>query len=163
MIQSALCLSIDGIGAYDHILRSAFLTKLHNVPALQGILPFVRSIYARNSSCVWEDSYGVRHRIVQTEGGEQGDPLMPLLFSLGIHDSLRAVKEDETRRRVVCVSGRRARRFTSRQNQRSAQPRGSRTSCWGRDPVEHWQDTHVESWWNTATRSRPFGRRCVGP
>ena len=35
-------LSIDGIGAYDHILRSAFLTKLHNVPALQGLLPFVR-------------------------------------------------------------------------------------------------------------------------
>ena len=40
-------LSIDGIGAYDHILRSAFLTKLHNVPELQGLLPFVRSIYAR--------------------------------------------------------------------------------------------------------------------
>ena len=35
----------------------------------------------------------MRHRIVQAEGGEQGDPLMPLLFSLGIHDSLRAVKE----------------------------------------------------------------------
>ena len=86
-------LSIDGIGAYDHILRSAFLTKLHNVPALQGLLPFVRSIYARNTTYVWEDSEGERHPIVQAEGGEQGDPLMPLLFSLGIHDSLRAAKE----------------------------------------------------------------------
>ena len=88
-----IVLSIDGIGAYDHILLSAFLTKLHNVPTLQGLLPFVRSIYARNTSYVWEDSNGVRHRIVQAEGGEQVDPLMPLLFSLGIHDSLRAVKE----------------------------------------------------------------------
>ena len=35
----------------------------------------------------------MKHRIVQAEGGEQGDPLMPLLFSLGIHDSLCAVKE----------------------------------------------------------------------
>ena len=68
-------LSIDGIGAYDHILRS------------QGLLPFVRSICAR------QDREGVKHRIVQAEGGEQGDPLMPLLFSLGIHDSLCAVKE----------------------------------------------------------------------
>ena len=67
------------------------MTKLHNVPALQGLLPFVRSIFA--TTYVWEDSEGERHRIVQAEGGEQGDPLMPLLFSLGIHDSLRAVKE----------------------------------------------------------------------
>ena len=64
-------LSIDGIGAYDHILRSAFLTKLHNVPELQGLLPFVRSIYARPTTYVWEDSEGVKHRIVQAEGGEQ--------------------------------------------------------------------------------------------
>ena len=28
----------------------------------------------------------MQHRIIQAEGGEQGDPLMPLLFSLAIHD-----------------------------------------------------------------------------
>ena len=86
-------LSIDGIGAYDYILRSAFLTKLHNVPELPGLLPFVLSIYARPTPYVCEDREGVTHRIVQAEGGEQDDPLMPLLFSLGIHDSLCAVKE----------------------------------------------------------------------
>ena len=28
------------------------------------------------------------NHIRQGEGGEQGDPLMPLLFSLGVHNSL---------------------------------------------------------------------------
>ena len=85
-------LSIDGVGAYDHVLRSSFLSKLHSVPSLQGLLPFVRSIYAQTTTYVWEDGTGVRHRIQQAEGGEQGDPLMPLLFSLGIHDSLCEVR-----------------------------------------------------------------------
>ena len=31
---------------------------------------------------------GVTHEIHQGEGGEQGDPLMPLLFALGLHKSL---------------------------------------------------------------------------
>ena len=43
-------LSIDGVGAYDHVLRSSFLTKLHQVPSLQGLLPFVRSTYARTTT-----------------------------------------------------------------------------------------------------------------
>ena len=30
--------------------------------------------------------------IVQAEGGEQGDPLMPALFSLGQHPALQAVQ-----------------------------------------------------------------------
>ena len=31
------------------------------------------------------------HEIAQGEGGEQGDPLMPLLFSLGQHRSLESI------------------------------------------------------------------------
>ena len=85
-------LSIDGVGAYDHVLRSSFLSKLHSVPSHQGLLLFVRSIYAQTTTCVWEDGTRVRHWIQQAEGGEQGDPLMPLLFSLGIHDSLCEVR-----------------------------------------------------------------------
>ena len=85
-------LPIDGVGAYDHVLRSSFLTKLNDVPSLRDLLPFVRSICARTTTYVWEDGAGVRHRIQQAEGGEQGNPLMPLLFSLGIHDSLREVR-----------------------------------------------------------------------
>ena len=36
---------------------------------------------------------GVTHDIPQGEGGEQGDPLMPLLFSLGLHTSLKSISD----------------------------------------------------------------------
>ena len=39
---------------------------------------------------LWEDEVGEVHEIAQGEGGEQGDPLMPLLFSLGQHAALAA-------------------------------------------------------------------------
>ena len=45
--------------------------------------PFIREFHGRPSSYLWEDERGVTHDIPQGEGGEQGDPLMPLLFSLG--------------------------------------------------------------------------------
>ena len=57
----ATVLSIDGIGAYDHVSK-------------------------------WKDLDGVQHDVHQHEGGEQGDPLMPLLFSLAIHNALLEVK-----------------------------------------------------------------------
>ena len=41
---------------------------------------------------LWEDDSGEVHDIDQGEGGEQGDPLMPMLFSLGQHNALRAVQ-----------------------------------------------------------------------
>ena len=34
------------------------------------------------------DADGKLHEIVQAEGGEQGDPLMPAVFALGQHGSL---------------------------------------------------------------------------
>ena len=34
----------DPIGAYDHVLRSAMLTKVCSVPGLRALLPFVRAI-----------------------------------------------------------------------------------------------------------------------
>ena len=90
----ATILSIDGVGAYDHVLRSAMMNKLHDVPGLRALLPFVRSTYANTTRYTWEDAAGVRHQIHQAEGGEQGDPLMPLLFSLAIHDALVAVQAE---------------------------------------------------------------------
>ena len=84
---NATILSIDGIGACDHVLRSAMMSKLCTVPELRGLLPFVRSMYAHPTSYRWQDSVGVTHQV-------QGDPLMPLLFSLAIHDALVAVKAE---------------------------------------------------------------------
>ena len=42
--------------------------------------------------CVRQDLDGVQHDVHQHKGGEQGDPLMPLLFSLKIHNALLEVK-----------------------------------------------------------------------
>ena len=67
----ATVMSIDGIGAYDSISRRAMLEGLRSVS--NGVaVPFV-------------------HDISQGEGGEQGDALMPALFSLGQHNALVAV------------------------------------------------------------------------
>ena len=38
------------------------------------------------------DELGETQQIPQGEGGEQGDPLMPMLFSLGQHPALEAVQ-----------------------------------------------------------------------
>ena len=40
---------------------------------------------------VWEDEEGVNHEVLQGEG-EQGDPLMPALFALELHQALVAVQ-----------------------------------------------------------------------
>ena len=81
-------LSNDGIGAYDHVYRSSIMAKLHEMPGLRKLLPFVRRPYSRPSRYSWVDGQRERHWIQQHEGREQGDPLSPLLFSLAIHDAL---------------------------------------------------------------------------
>ncbi len=88
-LDEGLCvLSVDGIGAFDHVRRASMLRKLAALPKAQAALPFVRLSYASRTEYVWADEEGEEHLIHQGEGGEQGDPLMPLLFSLGIHDAL---------------------------------------------------------------------------
>ena len=57
-----------------------------------AVLPFVRQFYGRPSSYLWDDEDGQVHEIVQGEGGEQGDPLMPALFALGQHSALVVVQ-----------------------------------------------------------------------
>ena len=56
------------------------------------ILPFVWCFYGSSSTYLWEDETGNVQDIPQGEGGEQGDPLMPFLFALGLHGALSAVK-----------------------------------------------------------------------
>ena len=55
------------------------------------ILPFVRCFYGSPSTYLWEDEMGTTQYIPQEEGGEQGDPLMPMLFALGQHRALAAI------------------------------------------------------------------------
>ena len=59
----ATLLSIGGVGAYDHVLRSAMLSKLHNVPGARAMLPFVRLAYAQRSEYTWEAEDGSRQTV----------------------------------------------------------------------------------------------------
>ena len=95
--------SIDCVGAYDHVFRSAMLSKIWEMPALRPLLPLVRSVYARPSSYVWTDDEGQRHVIRQMEGGEQGDPSMPALFSLAIHNALVEAKSEMRPDEQLCA------------------------------------------------------------
>ena len=96
-------LSVDGVGAYDHVLRSTMLERLMHMPTAQAMLPFVRLSHGTPSRHSWVDAGG-RHRFVtQAEGGEQGDPLMPLLFSIGIHGALEEVASSMERGEQLCA------------------------------------------------------------
>ena len=108
------------------------------VPCLQGLLPFVRSTNLQPSCYKWVDSEGVRHDIQQHEGGEQGDPLMPLLFSLVIHDALAEVKE----------------------TLEPGQPLGRDTPGSGWDPTPRRKED-VEQRWSTASQNGRSRSRCV--
>ena len=85
-------ISEDGIGAFDLISRSAMLEAMRGLHGGQEALPFARLFYGQPSRHLWEDSCGVVHNIDQSEGGEQRDAMMPLLFSLGQHAGLVAVQ-----------------------------------------------------------------------
>ena len=87
---NAVVISLDGIGAFDHIRRSAILTKMGSKPALADLVPYVRLFYSRQSRYLWRDDEGTVHDILQGEGGEQGDALMPALYSTGQHSGLEA-------------------------------------------------------------------------
>ena len=84
----ATILSVDAVGAFDHVSRRAMLRGLLERPALRPLLPYARQFYAESSSYTWYDDAGHGHRIQQGEGGEQGDPLMPALYALAQHPAL---------------------------------------------------------------------------
>ena len=88
----ATILSVDGIGASDHVFRASMLGRLATMPGgVPGMLPFVRLSYASPPHILGGDE-GQRWTIVQAEGGEQGDPLMPLLFAIGVQAALEEVR-----------------------------------------------------------------------
>ena len=60
-------LSVDGIGADDHVLRSAMLGRLLQMPAARAILPFVRLSYGPPSSYTWVDGEGQQRTVTQAE------------------------------------------------------------------------------------------------
>ena len=77
---------------YDTISRTSMLQGIRTTPEANRCLPVVRMWYTRESEYIWHDSAGHPHSITQAEGGEQGPPLMPALFSLGQQPALQAVQ-----------------------------------------------------------------------
>ena len=90
MSTSTTVVSVDGVGAYDHISRKCMFDGLLASPALVPLVPLVRLFYGGDSEYLFYDASGAAHAVLQSEGGEQGDPLMPGLFAVGIHQALRA-------------------------------------------------------------------------
>ena len=90
--RSATILSIDGVGAYDSISRRAMFRGLMDMVDGEKLVPFVRLFYNSPSTYIWEDDVGEVRHVCQGEGGEQGDPLMPLLFSVGQHRAMVSVQ-----------------------------------------------------------------------
>ena len=66
--ENCVISSLDGIGAYDHVYRSAFFAELRADPELSAMPPFVRLWYGRQSHYTWTDDSGTDHRIPQGEG-----------------------------------------------------------------------------------------------
>ena len=56
-------LSIDGIGAFDHIKRKAMLEALYTNSELAPLLPFVRLFCGKDSTYVSSDDAGLPHEI----------------------------------------------------------------------------------------------------
>ena len=86
-------ISLDGIGAYDHIDRAQMLESLVKLPNACSLLPFVAMFYGHTSEYYWTNEDDEVWSIEQCDGGEQGDPLMPALFALGQHPALVTADE----------------------------------------------------------------------
>ena len=86
---NATVVTIDGVGACDLISRNAMLETLEDGRRRSD--PPVCAVVLWDPIHVSVDEMGNTQEIPQGEGGEQGDPLMLMLFSLGEHPALEAV------------------------------------------------------------------------
>ncbi len=80
---------IDGVGAFDHCRRAPMLRGIRGTPTAHRLLPSILMSYGSPSTYEWQEDTGEVHEITQGEGVEQGDRLMPALFSLGMAEALR--------------------------------------------------------------------------
>ena len=87
-----IVLSIDGVGAFDHVCRARMFEQLLEHPRLAQLVPFVKQWYGTASEFRWVDDDGVSYPIRQGDGGEQGDAMMPALFCLALHPALEQIR-----------------------------------------------------------------------
>jgi hypothetical protein len=81
-------LQIDFANAFNSISRSHCLKEVST--HFEHLLPFLRSIYAPTSK-LWVNLESGKSHLESAEGAQQGDPLGPFLFSVGLQPILDAV------------------------------------------------------------------------
>ena len=81
-------LSIEGVGAFDHISRARFFEKLDRNSYLHNLIPFAKMWYGNISRFFWADVTGKLHEIRQADRGEQRNALMPQFFHLAMRQAL---------------------------------------------------------------------------
>lgn len=86
-------LAIDFSNAFNTISRRAMAEGLARDPKTSNLLPLFRLMYDSPSASIVIDNEGQPHRIECQVGGRQGDPLMPLLFSLACRDLVKELRE----------------------------------------------------------------------
>ena len=90
-------LSIDGVGAFDHVCGARMFEALFSVPPLHDLVPFVRQWYATPSRYLWRDDQGTPHEILQGDSGELADALMPALCCLALRTALQEIECQKAR------------------------------------------------------------------
>jgi len=85
-------ISIDGVGAFDHVSRARIMTEIAGHDTLRCLVPFLKLWYEEASTFLRADANGAIHDIRQAEGGEQGDALMPALFSMALRPALAEIQ-----------------------------------------------------------------------
>ena len=81
-------LQIDFANAFNSISRSHCLKEVST--HFRHLRPFLRSIYAPTSK-LWLNLKSGKTHLESAEGTQQGDPLGPFLFSVGLQPILNAV------------------------------------------------------------------------
>ena len=80
-------IKVDFRNAFNSICRDRVLRAVEEY--IPSLLPYTHSSYSSPSVLMWYDT-----QILSTEGIQQGDPLGPMLFCLGIHKLLSALSSE---------------------------------------------------------------------
>ena len=81
---SEIIIKLDFVNAFNSVRRDVILEKAASL--IPEAYPYVKAAYADSLFLGYEG-----HTIVSAEGIQQGDPLGPLLFCIGIHSLLSDV------------------------------------------------------------------------